>query len=357
MTARDIVERHVRTPALRDLLGGQGTNPATLPAVLWAQMWRFMAVEGIWYPTDGIDTVPRLLAQQVEAAGGEVRLGSVVERILVDGGQVRGVEVRPADASAGTDTGTVDGLQVLAAPLVVCDVDYRLALDLLPGQVAVEERAAAARRRLSSSDFTLFLGVERDRVDLSAFRADQLLVRVDEGVPAPRPGWERSAAEFRRDELWFAWWSRRDPRLAPPGCETLVLKIGTPYAAFAPFDGGARGRHAAAYYAAKEVLADELLEAGEAVVPGLRAAVRVREVATPLTFRHWGHRSEGSVAGWSWRARDIAGFRAQDLVATSVAGLRMVGLQAYTRLFWGGVGSSLYSGLAAADADGAARGV
>ena len=178
--------------------------------------------------------------------------------------------------------------------------------------------------------------------------ADQLLVKVDEGEPSPRAGWERSADEFRRDELRFAWWSRRDPGLAPPGCEALVLKIGTPYAPFAGFDGGGRGRHAAEYYTAKERLADELLCAGEAVVPGLRAAVRVREVATPLTFRHWGHRSEGSVAGWSWRADDIAGFQAQDLAATSVPGLRMVGLQEYTRLFWGGVGSSLYSGLSAA---------
>jgi phytoene dehydrogenase-like protein len=256
--------------------------------------------------------------------------------------------VRPADASSTGAGGSAGRRRTIAAPLVVCDVDYRLALGLLPSEVAVAEREAASRRHLTSSDFTLFLGVERDRVDLSAFRADQLLVKIDEGESAPRAGWERSSAEFRRDELWFAWWSRRDPRLAPPGCEALVLKTAAPYAAFAPFDGGGRGRHAAAYYVAKERLADALLEAGEAVVPGLRAAVRVREVATPLTFRHWGHRSEGSVAGWSWRAGDIAGFRAQDLVATTVPGLRMVGLQAYTRLFWGGVGSSLQSGLRAA---------
>ena len=75
----------------------------------------------------------------------------------------------------------------------------------------------------------------------------------------------------------------------------------------------------------------------------------VREVATPLTYKYWGHRSEGSVAGWSWRSGDYPEPWAKSLAITPVRGLLMVGLQSFTHLFYGGMGTSLYSGKFAAD--------
>ncbi len=85
------------------------------------------------------------------------------------------------------------------------------------------------------------------------------------------------------------------------------------------------------------------------VVPGLPGAVVVREVATPLTYLDRGHRSEGAVAGWSWRFGDYPEPWARSLAVTPVQGLFMVGLQSFTRLFYGGMGTSMYSGKYAAD--------
>ena len=55
------------------------------------------------------------------------------------------------------------------------------------------------------------------------------------------------------------------------------------------------------------------------------------------------------MAGWSWRAGDLPDPWSQQLVTTPVAGLFMVGIQAFTRLFLGGTGTSLFSGMYAAD--------
>ena len=82
-----------------------------------------------------------------------------------------------------------------------------------------------------------------------------------------------------------------------------MLKVMAPFAPFASLDGARSGAARPGYYAFKERMADALVAAASEVVPGLSEAVVVREVATPLTYRDWGHRSEGSVAGWSWRAR------------------------------------------------------
>ncbi len=335
--ARDLIDHHLKDQRLKDLLGSQGTSETVMSVVLLAQMWRFMSGVGIWYIKEGIDAVPVLLAERVRAFGGDIRLGERVKRIIVQEGAAAGVEL---------ETGTF-----IKAPLVISDADYRETIfDLLPPDVImVNERESVPGMHLTSSAFTVFSGVKRELVDLSAFKGDHLLVKLREGQPVP---WERKKPiqeDFLKDEIWISWWSRHDPTLATPGCEALMIRVEAPFAMFAPFSGGGRGRHQERYYTLKEEFADALVEAAANVLPGLPGAVVVREVATPLTYRYQGHRSEGSVAGWSWRSGEQPGPRTRSLAVTSVPGLLMVGIQSFTRLFYGGMGTSMYSGKYAAD--------
>ncbi|MCZ7662616.1 MAG: FAD-dependent oxidoreductase [Thermoleophilia bacterium] len=337
--ARELLERHLRDRRLIDLLGSQGVAAPIMGVVLLAQMWDFMAEEGIWYPTTGIGALAEMLAARSEAMGARLALGARVEALLVDAGRVEGVRTA--------------GGRRLRAGYVIADIDQRHALlDLAPaGVLSAEAGAEAAERPLSPSAFTVFLGVESASVDLSAFKGHQLLVKLREGDPVPWSFRRPVADDFVADELWLSWWSRHSgpEAAAPPGHETLVLKCVAPIESFLALDGAGRGRHHAAYYALKEGYADALVAAADAVIPGLAAATRVREVATPLTYRDWGHRTEGSIAGWSWRASDVPEPWARSLVVSPVPGLLHVGLQAFTRLFAGGLGTAAYSGRSAAD--------
>ena len=80
---------------------------------------------------------------------------------------------------------------VVRASAVISGADYRHTMsDLLPADVAARAAAAEAaagrpQPPLTSSNFTVFLGVRRDAVDLSAFRGHQLLVKLEEGAPVP----------------------------------------------------------------------------------------------------------------------------------------------------------------------------
>jgi phytoene dehydrogenase-like protein len=174
-------------------------------------------------------------------------------------------------------------------------------------------------------------------------------VKLKEGKPVPWEIKKAVAEDFLQDEIWLSWWSRHEPALAPPECEALIIKVEAPFDMFAPFSGGCRGCHQEHYYSLKEELADALVAAAANILPGLPGAVVVREVATPLTYKYWGHRSEGSVAGWSWRSGEQPKPWARSLIATKVPGLLMVGLQSFTRLFYGGMGTSIYSGKYASD--------
>jgi len=73
------------------------------------------------------------------------------------------------------------------------------------------------------------------------------------------------------------------------------------------------------------------------------------ETATPLTYRDWGGRYEGSIAGWTWAARPSAERIGKILVRTPVPGLLAAGAYAATELFLGGVPTALYTGNLAAD--------
>ena len=303
-----------------------------------AQMWRFMSKVGIWYVKGGIESIPLFLVERLRAFGGEIRQGERVKQINVQDGAATGVEL--------------EGGTIIKSPLVISDADYReTIIGLLPSDVFTDsEKEEISRTPLTSSAFTVFLGVRRGLVDLSAFRGDHLMVKLKEGKPVP---WEMKKPiqeDFMKDEIWLSWWSRHDQELAPTGCESLIIKVGAPFEVFEPFSGGGRGRHQERYYSFKEELADALVAAAEDnILPGLSGAVVVREVATPLTYKYWGHRSKGSVAGWSWRSGEQPTPWARSLTVTKVSGLLIVGLQSFTRLFYGGMGTSMYSGRYASD--------
>jgi prolycopene isomerase len=335
--ARDLLDRHLKDQSLKELLGSQGTSETEMSVVLLAQMWRFMSKVGIWYVKGGIEAIPELLAERVRSFGGEIHLGERVKRIIVQDGAVIGVELA--------------GGKIINALLVISDADYRETINQLlqPDSFPENESEEVTRMSLTSSEFTVFLGVKRDLVDLSAFRGDHLFVKLKEGKPVP---WELKKAypeDFFQDDIWLSWWSRHDSTLALPGCEALILKVGAPFEVFAQFSGGGRGRHQKRYYSLKEEYADAIVATAANILPGLSGAVVVREVATPLTYKYWGHRSEGSVAGWSWRSGEQSKPWARSLVVTKVSGLLMVGLHSFTRLFYGGMGTSMYSGKYAAE--------
>ncbi len=335
--ASDIFDRYLHDERLKDLLGSQGTGKTVMPVVLLAQMWSFMSKKGIWYIKGGAGRIPELLAERLRALGGEIRQGERVKSIMIGEGAVSGVELE-------------DGA-LIHSLVVISDADYKeTMLKLLPkGTIPADEYDAVARLPLTSSAFTVYLGIRRELADLSAFRGHHLLVKLKEGVPVP---WEKKKPDmedFLQDEIWISWWSRHDPGLAPAGCEALIIKVMAPFGHFARFSGGSRGSRNEQYYSMKEDFADALVSSAEKVIPGLSSAVVVREVATPLTYEYLGHRTGGSVAGWSWEFADHPQSRIHSLAVTPVQGLLVVGLQAFTHLFYGGMGTAVYSGEYAAD--------
>jgi len=115
-------------------------------------------LDGAYRPEGDFAELPRAMQRRFEALGGEVRTRAAVSRILVDGGEVRGVEL------AGGD--------VIGTGAVITTVDPKVALGDLVGWEAVERAdpgfASKARdAQMSWSSFNVNLGLD-DEIDLDA---------------------------------------------------------------------------------------------------------------------------------------------------------------------------------------------
>lgn len=322
---------------LRRLLGSLGTHAPYSSVLLQAAMWDLMAERGIWRPVAGMAALWEGLVGAVRARG-EVLLDAEVEEVLVSAeGAARGV--RLADGRS------------LGARWVVSNADFKTTfLSLVPaGAVPGPWRRTIEEASQTESVFQVCLGLDAAKADLSAFdEATSVLYR--RGLPGESPVGGAATPEALADqELEISLWGRPGARGLPAGGASLLIRTLVDYAPFARLRLGQR-RRATGYLELKESLADALVAEAGRLVPGLREAVVVRDVATPLTFRDQGGRWNGAVAGWSWDYGQEVEVTPRDLVETPVPGLYMAGYQAATGLYFGGVPTAVRSGRRAAEA-------
>jgi len=330
-SAADVLDGLIGDRPLKNLLGSIGSEPPEMSMLNLAIMWNIMAEEGIWLPEPGVHILADLLRERLAAAGGEIRLATPVRRIVVKDGRAAG-----AVTAAG---------ELLASDWVVSNADYKTTfLELVDGaDVPGLDLETVRGAPYTASELCVYLGLRPEAVDLAALRTDHLFYRH-----AIRPD-GGGLEDFDNREIEICFWSRKAPALVPAGRAALVLRAGFPYAAVEAWRLGEKKRREG-YGAYKKELAARLVRTAEHILPGVSGAVEVMETATPLTYRDWGGRYEGSIAGWSWAARPAgAGGSGRTLVRTPVPGLLAAGAYASTELVLGGVPTALATGNLAAD--------
>lgn len=325
------VDRHLTDPVLKSFLGSMGTRPPHMSMLNMAVMWHLMCEAGIWTPSCGIHGLADLIKDALLGSGGELLLNSPVKGILVREGRASGVET--ARGEIYESDWVVSGADAKTTLLSLVDEEH------LPTLFRENLRAVP----YSGSEMCLYLGVDPVKIDWSAMRARHLFYqkrRRERDTIDP--------AEFNSREIEICLWSENNPSLVPSGKASLVLRAGFSYDLFARFRTGEKGR-TSDYRAFKESLSQSLLHTAENILPGLHAAVEVRESATPLTYRDWGQRYRGSIAGWSWGIHNRVDATNSLLVRTPLSNLFLAGIYASSELYFGGVPTAMYTGLLAAE--------
>jgi phytoene dehydrogenase-like protein len=334
---------------LRRFLGSLGTHEPYSSVALMAAMWNLMGNQGIWYPVGGMALFCQRLVQAVvkrkdnQSPLGEIRTGVEVKAIRVQGGKVVGVTL-----SDGTD---------VAAEQIISNADFKTTFLRLLEPESLPDRwhGQVTKARQTGSVLQVCLGLDKDKVDLSAFSEASRLLYRRTGQGPDRNGksvdWMAKHIDpeaLADQELEMALLSKEDPTLAPENGHVLAIRTEADHTHFSQYRSPTQ-RRVPTYKPYKLDLAKALIKEAAGVVPGLEEAIQIVDVATPLTFEDQGGRSQGAVAGWSWDYEDAMDYEPVELIRTPVAGLFMAGYQAYSNLFMGGVPTAMVSGQKAAE--------
>ncbi len=222
---RGHVERHFTHPRLRQIVEFPvlflGATAPKTPA-LYSMMNHADMALGTWYPQGGMAAVVDGLRRLAESQGAEIRTGTEVLEIPVEGGRATGVL-------------TEDGL--MEADVVLANADYHhVETRLLRRRHRQYSAEWWSRRTLSPSSLLFYLGV-RGRVDGLAHHTLFFDEPIDDHADAiyENPRWPE------RPLFYVSAPSTTDPGVAPDGHENLCLLI--PLAPDLPDDHETRERY------------------------------------------------------------------------------------------------------------------
>jgi phytoene desaturase len=222
---------------------------------------------GIWHVMGGLSRISHGMAKVVEEEGGTLRFGATVQRVVVEGGQAKGVILE-------------DGTR-LDADEVVLNADFGHAMTTLfePGVLRKFTKQGLGEREFSCSTFMLYLGVDRTwdtQVHTICFARDyhrnleEIAVRK---VLSDDPSfYVRNATVV-------------DPGLAPPGHSALYVLVPVPNNT----SGIDWDREQGAFR-------DRVIDAIEARSPfsGLREHIRCEQMITPADWEGTRHVYRGA---------------------------------------------------------------
>ncbi|MFQ6033264.1 MAG: phytoene desaturase family protein [Candidatus Bipolaricaulia bacterium] len=303
--------------------GYYGLPPERLATLYFVGGWYSYHAQGGFVIKGGAQVLSDALADAMKTQGGEVLLKTRVKRIILEGGRAAGVEL--ADGAPLKARYVVSNASAPQTYLELIGREH-LSKDLIEQLESWE---------LSASAFQLYLGVELDLKvpDYTLFITDTYDHSVAyRDLMEAEPGFLGYSATI---------YTNVEPERAPAGHHVIHLIT---LASYGPWRA-ALDSSEEAYREMKAHWAERLLERAEVIFPGLKAGIRVQEVATPLTMERYTLNTKGAIYGWAQTVEQSGLRRPQ--VKSPIPGLYQAGAWAFPG---GGVAAVIPSGALAARA-------
>jgi all-trans-retinol 13,14-reductase len=262
-----------------------GLPPSRLSPFYYALPTLGYLQAGGWYPRGKSQAISDALASFITERGGEIRLRTSVEEILVKDHGAYGVR---------TGTG-----EELLARVVVSNANahdtFRKMMretDFLGGYLKKLDTYS-----VSLSSFQVFLGLKKDLVERSGLKDTEIFYYPSYDFDAAYDAATRG--EVEQSGFALTAYDNLYRGYSPAGKNTLNLLTLQGYSPWEEYETDySRGRKKA-YLARKKAVADRLIdEAEKRVLPGLRDAIEVIEVGTPLTNVRYTRNYRGAIYGW-----------------------------------------------------------
>jgi all-trans-retinol 13,14-reductase len=333
-SGQDLIDKYVNDPLLKGILAAQagdyGTPPSEVSVFIHAGTTRHY-FDGGYYPRGGGFAIPRAFVRAFKRAGGEIRLQTAVEKILLQGGKVTGVRLAGGEA--------------VYAPIVISNADPEVTFGKLIGREQLPKKLVNKLDRVtySTSSLSLFFAVDMDLKAAGLDSGNYWFYDHEDVDTLYRQGQTGETLQAESPGLMFLTITTlKDPSKMHRGHHTCEAFTFVSYDAFEKWAGEGSGEHAADYEALKEELSWKLFQFLEKRVPGISRHVVYWSLGTPLTNAHYINATRGNLYGIDKTRTQVGpgAFR----IDSPIEGLYTVGASTLSH----GVAGATNSGLAAA---------
>ncbi|MFN2126143.1 MAG: phytoene desaturase family protein [Candidatus Promineifilaceae bacterium] len=333
-SGQDLIDKYVSDPLLKAILAAQagdyGTPPSEVSVFMHAGTTRHY-FDGGYYPRGGGFAIPRAFVRALKRAGGEIRLQTAVEKILLEEGKVRGVRLA--------------GGEEIKSAVVISNADPEVTFGKLIGREHLPKKLLNKLDRVtySTSCLSLFFAVDMDLKEAGLDSGNYWFYDHEDVNALYRQGQTGEALEAESPGMMFLTVTTlKDPSKMRRGHHTCEAFTFVGYEAFEKWAGERSGEHSADYEALKEELSWKLFQFLEKRVPGISGHIVYWNLGTPLTNEFYINATRGNLYGID-KTRSQVGpgaFR----VDSPIDGLYMVGASTLSH----GVAGVTSSGLDAA---------
>ncbi len=311
---------------LSTLWGYYGLPPAQLSAATYIFPWVSYHLYGAYYPEGGSMAMSRAIEKTIKENGGEIRYHQTVNKIEIQNGRAIAVE-------------TEKGLRV-EADVIISNANSPDTLlkfvgrENLPQQYADQVESAAP----SISNFVVYLGLDRN-LKSEGWKHHELF--VSEGYDIDADYQAALDGKFNATAIAITNYDQVDASCSPEtGSVLSIFSLADWKTDNTWGTGGNLEKYSdnPQYNELKEAAAEMILDRAEKIIPGLRASIKYKEIATPITNWRYSRNIGGAIYGTEQTVENMYSGRLQ--AKTPISNLFLTG--AWT--FGGGMSAALMSG-------------
>jgi len=285
-----IVDSCIKDIKLKGIINAQweyyGLPPSKLSPIYYALPFMGYLENGGYYPRGGSQAISDAFVDFITSHGGKVMLKTTVDEILIENGAAYGVR-------------TADG-QTYNARAVISNANAHDTFKKLmtPGDNLSEYLKKMSGYTVSLSSFQVWLGLKTDLVR-SLGLTDAEIFHFDSYDP--ETAFEAMVEGRIEDEGGYGLtlYDNLYDGYSPAGKNTVNIMTLMGYDYWKKYEADYFSGNKGAYKADKERIANLLINRAEqTLMPGLRDAIEVIEIGTPLTNVRYTVNYRGGIYGW-----------------------------------------------------------
>lgn len=284
-----MLDARVKNTKLKSIISGlwgyYGLPPSKLASLYYAMPTIGYLQEGGYYPVGKSQKISDALMKFIEERGGKVMLRTGAEKILVKDHSAYGVK-------------TADG-QEFTGKVVVSNAN---AYDTFHTMMEEDDHLKSYLDRMdtftaSLSTFQVFLGLKKDLVNKVGIKDTEIFYETNYDIET---GYKDALnADMENQGFGLTLYDNLYKGYSPEGKNTLNILNLQGYSHWEKYESDYFQGKKKAYRKEKERMADILIDkVEETLLPGLRKAIEVKEIGTPLTNVRYTKNYRGAIYGW-----------------------------------------------------------